>query len=318
MLRAVRLAYRMQRFELRLLLGAVVLLAFAALAIAWQTRVVRDEQLACYRDAPPVVEGSFGTPCPDQDPTLDMLSQAGFAAKVGVILSPFVLGLFLGVPVVAREIEARTAPIAWTLSRSRRRWLLQRAAPVVGAVLLATLLAGAAGEVLARAAPGLEGVDPGFDDYGARGPLVAARGLAALAIGIGMGVMVARQLPALLLAAGATLGMFVALTILMEGWMEDAAEPIAVDPTQSISGRIYGQAYRDDATGQIVEWEEYYLAHGDEGLDEFGVPIGMSMVYYMVPGTRYGEFVLRESGVLGAVSLLALGGAALGVGVRRP
>ena len=318
MLRAIRLAFRMQRFELRLLLGASLLLTVAALGIAWQTRVLREEQLACYRDAPPAAEGSLGTPCPDQDPPLDVLSRAGFAAKAGVALSPFVLGLFLGVPLVAREIEARTAPIAWSLSRSRRRWLLQRAAPVVVAVLLATLLVGAAGEILTRAAPGLEGVDPGFEDYAMRGPLVAARGLAAIGIGIAMGAVVARQLPALLLGAGAAVALVVAMALVLDGWMADAAEPIGVDPTTSITGKIYGSAYRDDATGEIVEWEAYYLAHGDEGLDEFGVPEGMSMVYYLVPAARYGEFVLRESAVLSGLSVLALGGAAFVIGRRRP
>jgi hypothetical protein len=316
MRRAVRLAFRMQRFELRLLLGAVLLVTAAALAIAWQTRALREEQLACYRDAAPAVEGSNLSPCHEQDPTLDVLNRAGFAAKVGIVLSPFVLGLFLGVPVVAREIEARTAPIAWSLSRSRHRWLVQRAAPMVGAVLLATLLAGAGGEVLTRAAPFLEGVDPGFEDYGMRGPLVAARGLAAVAIGIAMGALMARQLPALLLGAASVLALSVALTLANDAWMSDAVEPIAMAPTTSVTGKIYGSAIREDATGRIIEWEEYYLAHDVEGRDELAD--GFSMVYYMVPAARYGEFVLRESALLTAFAAIVMGGAAVGTGIRRP
>ena len=122
MRRAIRLAFAMQRLELRLLLAAVLLVSVAALAIAWQTRVVRGEQLVCYRNAPAVVEGSEGSPCPAQDGPLQTLDQAAAFAKVGVLAAPILMGLFLGVPLVARELESRTAPLAWSLSRSRRRW----------------------------------------------------------------------------------------------------------------------------------------------------------------------------------------------------
>jgi hypothetical protein len=318
MRRAIRLAYRMQRFELRLLLGAVLLVSVAALGIAWQTRVVRDEQLACFRDAPPAVEGSFGTPCPDQDSALQLLEQAAGFAKAGVLLTPFVLGLFLGVPVVAREIEGRTAGIAWTLDASRRRWLLSRGGPVIAVAVLAALAAGVAGEVVARSAPWAEGVGLGFNDYGARGELVAVRALVVASIGVAMGALVPRQLPALLLAGAATVGLFVAVTLVMDGWMEAAAEPIAVDRMQQVSGRIYGSAMRDDSTGQIVGEEEWFLANPNPIYDEFGMPVGTTMVYYMVPGWRYGEFVLRESAVLGTVAALAMVVSAVVVSVRRP
>jgi hypothetical protein len=323
-LRAIRLSYAMQRFELRFLLAVVAMVVLAALAIAWQTRAVREEQLACYRDAAPVGEGSVGSPCEDQDPMLRTLENAAAFAKVGVIATPFVLGMFLGVPLVAREVEGRTAPIAWSLSRSRRRWLLHRAAPVVAVVALASLLAGVAGEVLTRAAPWAEGVDPGFNDYGSRGGLVAVRGLAVVAVGLVMGALVPRQLPALLLAGGATLALFLALTLVMDGWMEAAAEPMAVGEGHSGEGpsgastKIYGSGYRDDATGEILNYEEYFQAHGDAALDEFGEPIGATNVLWLVPGSRYGDFVLRESAILGSVAILSLAGAAAAVGVRRP
>ena len=318
MLRAFRLAYRMQRFELWLLIGAVLLVSVAALGIAWQTRAVREEQLACYRDAPAAVEGSLGTPCPDQDEALQLLEPAAAFAKAGVLLTPFVLGLFLGVPVVAREIEGRTAGIAWTLNPSRRRWLLTRGGPVIAAAVLASLVAGVAGEIVARSAPWAEGTDLGFTDYGARGELVAVRALAVASIGLVMGALVPRQLPALLLAGAASVGLFVAMTIVMDGWMEAAAEPIPVGPMQQVSGRIYGSAMRDDATGQIVGEEEWFLANPDPIYDEFGIPLGTTMVYYMVPGWRYGEFVLRESAVLSAVAVLAIATSAAVVSVRRP
>ena len=316
MLRAIRLAYRMQRFELRLLLGATLLVAVAALAIAWQTRALREEQLACYRDAPTAVEGSFDSPCSAQDSSLMALEQAAAFVKAGVVGTPILLGLFLGIPLVAREVESRTAQLAWTLSRSRRRWLLQRATPVLGAVVVACLAGGIAGDVLVHAAPWVEGGDPGFSDWWARGPQVAVRGVAVGAIGLVVGAFIGRQLPALLLAGIGTLALFVGATLMVEGWMEAAAEPVVVGPDQIVSGKIYGSGFRDDATGEIVSYEQVYDLFGQD-LDT-GNPPGYSNVYFMVPSRRYGEFVLYEAAIFGLVALAGIGASTHIVANRRP
>ncbi len=317
MLRAFRLAFAMQRFELRLLLGAAALLVVAALLIAGQTRAVRTEQLACYRDAAPPVEGSVGSPCPQFDPTLNLLATAATFATVGAMATPFVLGLFLGVPIVAREIEGRTAPIAWTLSRSRRRWLLHRAAPVVAVVVLAALLVGIAGEVLTRAAPWNEGVDPGFNDYGARGGLVAVRALAVLSLGLAIGALVPRQLPALLLAAAVTLALFVGVELVRDDLMRREAVPLtSQEQQQGASQKIYDSALRDDATGELISYDDYYRDH--PGAMQGELPPGVTPVVYTVPGARYGDFVLRESAILGAVAALALAVTTGVVSRRRP
>jgi hypothetical protein len=316
-LRALRLAIRMQRLEVLLLVGATVLVVTACLAIAWQTRVVRAEQLACYRNAPAVEEGSLGSPCHAQDATLQTLEQAAAFAKVGVIGVPILLGLFLGVPLVAREIEGRTAPLAWSLSRSRGRWFLLRAGPVVAIVGLSALALGIAGDVLTHAAPWVEGSGPGFEDWFSRGPQVAVRALALLGVGALAGALVGRQLAAVLLGAAATLAIFVSATLVMDGWMRDAAEPVPIGPTQIVSGKIYGSAFRDDATGEVLDDQEAYERYGDQ-LDEFGMAEGLTMMYYMVPSQRFGEFVLREAGLFGAVALLTAAGSLWLVVTRRP
>jgi hypothetical protein len=321
MLRAIRLAFRMQRFELRFLLGAVLLVVVAALAIAWQTRVVRDEQLACYREAPTAVEGSLGSPCSAQDSSLQVLEQAATFVKVGILGTPILLGLFLGTPLVAREVESRTAPLAWTLSRSRRRWLLQRTTPALGAVVVACLAGGIAGDVLVHAAPRVEGYDPGFSDWWARGPQVAVRGVAVGAIGLAVGAFIGRQLPALLLAGIGTLALFVAATLMVDGWMEAAAEPVVVEPKQIVSGKIYGGGFRDNATGEVISYEQAYESFGEsfgEEIDEFGNPLGYSPVFFMVPSRRYGEFVLYEAAIFGLVALAGIGATAQIVANRRP
>jgi hypothetical protein len=58
---------------------------------------------------------------------------------------PFLLGLLGGVPIVSREIEARTAQTAWSLNPSRSRWLRRQVAPVLlllaGPMLFAAIVA---------------------------------------------------------------------------------------------------------------------------------------------------------------------------------
>jgi hypothetical protein len=310
----------MQRLELRLLMGAAALVIVAALGIAWQTRVVREEQLACYRETPSAEEGDAFSPCHAQDPTLQSLSAAAGFAKVGVIGVPILMGAFLGVPIVARELEGRTAHLSWSLSRSRRRWLLQRAGPPLAAVAVASVAVGIAGDVLTHAAPWVEGSDPGFEDWWSRGPQVAVRAVAVFGVALAVGALVGRQLPAVLLTGVATLGLFMAAYVVQDGWMEAAAEPMPIAPTTIVSGKIYGGGLQDTATGELVSDEEASMLGlwEEDRLDEFGVPLGYTMYFLMVPSDRYGEFVLREAALFGAAAAGALAVGGLVTQRRRP
>lgn len=316
MRRAFRLAFAMQQLELRLLLGAALLLVVAGLALAWQIRVARAEELECYRTAPPPVEGSQGETCPELRPRLEALETGATFVHVGAIATPFVLGLFLGVPIVAREVEGRTAGLAWSLSRSRRRWLVQRAAPVLVLVAVATLAVGVVGDVLTHAMPWAEGAEIGFVDHAARGPLLAVRGVAVFCIGLAVGTLVPRQMPALLLSGAVTLGLFVGITLVMDDLMRREAVPLtSQEQQQGASQKIYDSALRDDATGELISYDDYYRDNPDPMAE---LPPGLTPVVYAVPGSRYGDFVLRESAILGAAAFLAFGTTVLVVSRRRP
>jgi hypothetical protein len=315
MARAFRLAFAMQGLELVLLLAGALLLTAASLGLAWQIRVTRTDELACYRTAPPPVEGSQASPCPQFEPWLTTLESGAAVVHGAATYAPFLLGLFLGVPIVAREVEHRTAGIAWSLSRSRRRWLALRAAPILVVVALATLAVGLSGDVLTHAMPWAEGSEVGFADHGARGPLVMVRGVAAFGIAMALGALVPRQLPALLLAAGFTLALFVGVTLYMDDLMRREAEPLTnQEMQQGASQKIYDTAIRVDATGELISDEDYYRDHPDT----VEPPPGLTPVVYTIPGSRYGDFVLRESAILGAAAVLGIATTAAVVNLRRP
>ena len=318
-LRAWRLTFRMQRLELLIFVAVAVLLTVASLLIAWGASEARASFDACFQAA-----GS-DTGCTTSPSLNDFSTWAGFT-RIGAFLAPFALGLFLGVPVVAREIEGRTAGIAWTLSRSRTRWLLQRALPLAVVVIILAAAVGIGSEFVTRTNPYAElAANPGFADYTARGWMLPVRALVVLVLAIAIGAMVPRQLPALLLAGAVTLALFVGLSIGMDVWMTAEAKPIPFEEDEGRFGpfsdgpRIFDVAYREDATGKVISMNDFYNQHGDVALpDGESNPPGFTQVAIGIPGSEYAPWVLRESAILGGVGLVGAGLATLVVARRRP
>lgn len=243
--------------------------------------------------------------------------------------APFGMGLLLGVPLVAREIEGRTAQIAWTLSRSRAAWLARRVA--FAALIVAALLAvvGVAGEILTAAT--LPDGKPGQDFmwYGRRGALIVVRGLAALGIGVVMGALVGRTLPALLAAAFVSVAIFAGVSFGMDRWNEtDAiAQAYGVDR----GGGLFLGQWVELASGELVSWTEMQArglsveAIGMDGelyattsaMASGDAAIGWDREL-LVPGRQYPLVALRESAVLGGLTVVALIAGLAVVNRRRP
>jgi hypothetical protein len=315
--RAVRLAMAMARWEVLLLGAGALLLSAAALVIAWQIREVRTDELACYAATPPPVEGSTELTCPQFLDASDSLSTLQRGLGLPFLVAPVMLGLFLGLPVVARELEHRTAPIAWTLSRSRTRWLLIRAAPVVGMVAFLSAGLAIAAEIIWRASPWAEGLpDLGFAEYGAHGPLMVARGLAAVGVGLAAGAIVGRQLGGLLLGVLAAAALLIGTAMVMDAWMETDAE--WVELATPADSRIFDMAYRNDATGQLISFNDFYDYDGGQiAVADDGEPEGMTAISLLVPAERAGAWIARESVLLVLLGVGASAVAGLSVRTRR-
>jgi hypothetical protein len=124
---------------------------------------------------------------------------ARLVTQAGTLL-PFLSGILVGAPLVAREVEEGTAPLAWSLAGSRSGWLLGRLVVAVAVLVPLLLAAGLAIDVLYGAlAPGVD-AHASFTDYTDRGVYVAVWGLGVLMVAVALGTLAGRTMPAVLVA----------------------------------------------------------------------------------------------------------------------
>jgi ABC-type transport system involved in multi-copper enzyme maturation permease subunit len=318
-----RISFALRRWELLLVGAGTVVLAGAMLWIAWQARLLVAVDPACFT-------GEAGGACQalaDQFSDLAAFSRQVILASFA---APFGIGLMLGVPIVAHEIDHGTASLAWTQSRSRIRWLVRRVLFTLLVVIGLLALLGFASDLMAQAIMPGSNMAADFAWYGRRGGLLVMRGLLALGIGLTLGAMLGRQLPALLVAIVASIAIFTGVSLGMDRWLE--ADAVAAPFGQELSpGSLQLSQRLELPDGRVATWAELdpegnrNIAIENDGMvyasiDENGVasdPIGR-MVMFVVPGALYPTFVLRESVALGALALVVGGVGFFVVSRRRP
>jgi ABC-type transport system involved in multi-copper enzyme maturation permease subunit len=134
-----------------------------------------------------------------------------FLAALFLVI-PVLVGLFWGAPLVAREIEQGTYRLVWTQSVTRTRWYWTKLALIAGTVAVG---AAAFAELVTWWSAIFVRVHdnrftPGIFDF--RGIVPIAYVLFGLALGVLVGTLVRRTLPAM----AATLGGFIAVRVLVD------------------------------------------------------------------------------------------------------
>ena len=197
MLRSALLTFRMHRFEV--LLVAVLLTLTAVSALVARSHVAAaNPSNECWSQ-----NWSGGSTLECQASVANFwgaADEASFVASPLAVSLPFIVGLLLGVPIVGRELELRTAGLAWSLTGRRWRWLLARFVPMLilggGGLLIVALLVAD----MARVAHPWNYLGPGripdLTEIGSEGIPLAARGLMTLGIGLLLGAVAGRTLPA--------------------------------------------------------------------------------------------------------------------------
>jgi hypothetical protein len=316
------LSFRLHRWEVLASAAGVAILSAAMLWFTWQLRSLAATNPGCVDPA------AYAPGCTQLGQRFYELGSKAEWLSYLSWLAPFAMGLVLGVPLVSREIEQRTAAIAWTMSRSRTWWLARQTAfPVLVLVVLLVVVA-IVGELLASATMPAQHLDRDFAWYGRRGGLMVVRGLASLGIGVLVGAWLGRVLPALLIAVFASVVIFSGISLGMDRWMEGDSIVQAFDADRA-GGRQLGQRVLLPG-GELIDFGEllrrglaYEVIQDDllwakpEDIGHMDRLVGYDR-YLVVPGSRYPQIVLRESGVVGGAAVLLALGAIFVINRRRP
>jgi len=197
----------------------------------------------------------------------------------GVILMavvPAVVGAFWGAPLVARELEAGTHRLAWTQSVTRTRWLVTKiavtcaaAAVAVGALTLGVSWWSAPLDGVVGSA---RGSLPGHltpVTFAMRGVVPVAYAVFAVVLGVALGAVLRRPIPAMAL----TLALYLAVQVVVPLWVR----PHLVPPTtatvvisrDTLDGISADQSGRPDAiTVHTADRGDWILSN--ETLDRTG------------------------------------------------
>ncbi len=227
----------------------------------------------------------------------------------GVALLPALAGLFVGAPLLARELEHGTHRFAWTQAITRRRWLLSKTALLAAG----TMLAAAATSALVMWWRGpfdtLEGrmAPSGFD---LEGVVVPAYALFALALGVLAGLLLRRTVAAMTV----TLVVFVSTRLIVLTFLRPSFLPplhrtvVASDVGRQAGDWVLSDTLVDAGARQITAArEDLAVLHAQQaGIDPhtYLVTLGWKRVISYQPGGRFWTFQLIEAGIF--VTLAAL------------
>jgi ABC-2 family transporter protein len=219
-------------------------------------------------------------------------------AALGLVLVPVLLGMFIGAPLVAREIDRGTHRLAWSQSVSRARWLLFASAGVL-------LLGASAVAVLAVSVNwafetylGLAGTSPfQYWLFDVLGIVPVAYTVFAIALGIAAGSLLPRTLPAMLVVLVA----FAVVRISIDA----VARPRYMPPLTAV--QTIGAGHVSPApTGAFVVNTVLHDLRGRPCVNGAPCEVGSLVVTYQ-PADRYWRFQEIEFAIYLGLSLPLLG-----------
>jgi hypothetical protein len=190
------LAWRQVRTPARAVLLAV---ALVLVLLAWTgPQLAQDFRADGLAPCAAGIESTTDRTCGDLvDTFLGQFSILNVLGSV-LVIAPAIVGIFWGAPLVAREYETGTHHLAWTQSVSRTRWLTVKLATVGALALGLTALTSLAFTWWSTSRDRL-GSRLTPDAFNQRGIVPIAYVAFALVVGVAIGTVVRRVLPAMAL-----------------------------------------------------------------------------------------------------------------------
>ncbi|MDQ3554496.1 MAG: hypothetical protein M3395_08815 [Chloroflexota bacterium] len=323
MLRSALLTFRMHRFEVLITSALLALTAISAI-VSYTHATGANPSDECWLQNWDFDD--YGRRSPECIAVVEAFwsvqYQAGFVASPIAVLLPFVVGLLLGVPVVGREIEMRTATLAWSLSGDRRRWLLARLLPVLALAGIGLVIAAVLVAEMARAAHPWNYQGPGripsLTEIGSEGAPLVGRGVMALGIAVLAGAVIGRTLPAFAVSAVLSFvflfaGAPVVQTVVGSQFAVWQGLPYG-DEMYETGPHLYTGQYREEyrhRDGRIIDeqtlWDSSEELCGCSG-EEFIAWLEENITRFelVVPIEAYGVFEATETALTSGIGTVAL------------
>lgn len=239
--------------------------------------------------------------------------QEGFVTVVTYLFSlfPLLIGMFLGAPIVSREIEQGTHLFLWTQSITRNNWLLKKVGILAGVIALGTIVLG----LVARFWGNPVNIWWSFD---LQVPVLLSYSLYALAVGVTLSILVRRTVAVIALTIPAFILPRLAVFALRPFFLPAMTytwDPLQADPRAGLGdwrladGIIdsHGQAVSQDYAHQLCESNS-----GVPSQDKFGSlnqcwhDHGFLMQTSYHPATQFWLFQGIESVIFLALAALLL------------
>jgi hypothetical protein len=298
--------WRQHRSQLVATAGLLLALAAAAFGtrLPIQAAFHRDSLSACL---PPAARSGCDIIVPHFEGEF-----AGWvtAARVLAVL-PVLAGLFVGAPLLARELEQGTHRFAWTQGVTRRRWLLSKTALLAAAMLLAGAAASAVVMWWRSPFDTLEG-RIGPSSFDVEGLVVPAYALYALALGVLAGLVFRRTVAAMtstLIAFAAT--RFLVLEFVRPHFLAPLHRVVLATDTGLQPGDwVLSNTLVDGGGRQITAArEDLAVLHATQaGIDPhtYILTLGWKRLISYQPAGRFWTFQLLEAGLFVALAVLVV------------
>ncbi len=219
-----------------------------------------------------------------------------------LLIAPGVLGVLIGAPLIARELEYGTWRLAWSQTVPRTRWLATKLALVTGGLVL---LGAAITAVITWYRAPMDQLTGHFlhNIYDFEGPVLTTYILAAFGFAVLAGLLVRRSIPAMIAAFIPWLAIRLTIEFLLRPHFQAPATL-----WQSCTGCLGGVGGISDippATGHIGDWVLGSAQQGNQ------------LVITYQPADRFWTFQFIETGLFVALTAAALG-ATIWLLHRRP
>jgi len=192
----------------------------------------------------------------------DTVDKSLYVVAIAVLYAlPAIVGAFWGAPMVARELEGGTHRLVWNQTITRTRWLGSKLGLVgLAAVASASLLSLA---VSWWSSP----IDQAIEDGGSGGFLIAprleplifgARGIVpigytvfAFALGVTLGLLVRRSVPALAITLALVVAVQIVMPVVVRAHLLSPAQVTTTITTENLKGLMGKSSAVDDSDGRI-------------------------------------------------------------------